>query len=148
MTHPFPTRRASDLISQGAAEVCLEGIQKANEKGITVSCDLNFRKNLWKYGKAASEVMPDLVAGCDVILGNEEDAEKVFGIHPEGADVTSGHVEAEGYESVCRQMMKRFPRAKRSEEHTSELQSLMRISYAAFCLKKNNNQHTTRTNKK
>ncbi|HEY9561522.1 MAG TPA: sugar kinase, partial [Anseongella sp.] len=100
-------------ISQGAAEVCLEGIQKANEKGITVSCDLNFRKNLWKYGKAASEVMPDLVAGCDVILGNEEDAEKVFGIHPEGADVTSGHVEAEGYESVCRQMMKRFPRAKK-----------------------------------
>src|SRR3546814_17285536 len=57
--------------------------------------------------------MPDLVAGCDVILGNEEDAEKVFGIHPEGAYVTSGHVEAEGYESVCRQMMKRFPRAKK-----------------------------------
>lgn len=100
-------------ISEGAAEVCLEGIKKANEKGITVSCDLNFRKNLWKYGKTASEVMPDLVAGCDVILGNEEDAEKVFGIHPEGADVTAGHVEAAGYESVCRQLMQRFTRAKK-----------------------------------
>jgi 2-dehydro-3-deoxygluconokinase len=61
-------------ISQGAADVCLEGIKKANEKGITVSTDLNFRKNLWNYGKKASDVMPELVAGCDVILGNEEDA--------------------------------------------------------------------------
>lgn len=100
-------------ISQGAADVCLEAIKKANEKGITVSCDLNFRKNLWKYGKTAQEVMPALVEGCDVILGNEEDAEKVFGVHPEGADVTSGHVDAAGYESVCRQLMQRFPRAKK-----------------------------------
>lgn len=100
-------------ISQGAADACLEGIRKANEKGITVSCDLNFRKNLWKYGKTASDVMPELVEGCDVILGNEEDAEKVFGIHPEGADVTTGHVEAAGYESVCRQLMQRFARTKK-----------------------------------
>ena len=71
-------------ISQGAADVCLEAIQKANEMGVTVSCDLNYRKKLWKYGKKASEIMPALVAGCDIILGNEEDAEKVFGIKPEG----------------------------------------------------------------
>ena len=57
-------------ISQGAADVCLEAIQAANRLGVKVSCDLNYRKNLWKYGKNASEVMPDLVAGCDVILGN------------------------------------------------------------------------------
>ena len=100
-------------ISQGAADVCMEAIQKANEKGITVSCDLNYRKNLWKYGKAAGEVMPDLVAGTDIILGNEEDAEKVFDIHPEGVDVTSGHVEGAAYESVGRQLMKKFPRAKK-----------------------------------
>ena len=73
-------------ISQGAAEVCLEAIKAANELGITVSCDLNFRKNLWKYGKSAAEVMPELVAGCDIILGNEEDCEKVFGIRPENFD--------------------------------------------------------------
>ncbi|MEK6480469.1 sugar kinase, partial [Catalinimonas sp. 4WD22] len=91
-------------VSQGAADVCLEGVKAANAKGITVSTDLNYRKNLWKYGKKASEVMPELVEGCDVILGNEEDAEKVFGIHPEGVDVTKGHVEAAAYESVCTQL--------------------------------------------
>ena len=99
-------------ISQGAADVCLEAIQKANEKGITVSCDLNFRKNLWKYGKTAAQVMPELVAGTDVVLGNEEDAAMVLGIHPEGVDVTGGHVEAEAYESVSKQIMKTFPRCK------------------------------------
>ncbi|MFW5751838.1 MAG: PfkB family carbohydrate kinase, partial [bacterium] len=100
-------------ISEGTAKVCLEAIKAANVKGITVSTDLNFRKNLWKYGKKASEVMPELVEGCDVILGNEEDAEKVFGIKPEGVDVTKGHVEAAAYESVCKQLMERFPRAKK-----------------------------------
>ena len=102
-------------ISASAAEVCLEACQAANRLGITVSCDLNYRKNLWKYGKSASEIMPALVECCDVILGNEEDAEKVFGIKPEGFDVTAtgGEVEQAAFESVCRQMMERFPRAKK-----------------------------------
>ncbi len=102
-------------ISQGAADVCLEAVKAANRLGITVSCDLNYRKNLWKYGKKASEVMPELVACSDVILGNEEDAEKVFGIKPEGFDVTAtkGEVNAAEFESVCRQLMDRFPRAKK-----------------------------------
>lgn len=100
-------------ISQGAADVCIEAIKKANEKGITVSTDLNYRKNLWKYGKTAGEVMPELVQGCDVILGNEEDAAMVLGIHPEGVDVTGGHVEGAAYESVSRQIMKQFPRCKK-----------------------------------
>lgn len=102
-------------ISQGAADVCLEAIQTANRLGISVSCDLNYRKNLWKYGKKASEVMPDLVAGCDIILGNEEDAEKVFGIKPEGFDVTAtaGEVNAADFESVCTQLMQRFTRARK-----------------------------------
>ena len=100
-------------ISQGAADVCLEAIKKANEKGITVSCDLNYRKNLWKYGKSAGEVMPELVAGCDVILGNEEDAEKVLGIKPDGVDVTGGHVEGAAYESVSKQIMAKYPRCKK-----------------------------------
>ena len=73
-------------LSQGAADACLEAIKVANEMGVKVSCDLNYRKKLWKYGKSASEVMPALVQGCDLILGNEEDAEKEFGIKPEGFD--------------------------------------------------------------
>jgi len=100
-------------ISQSAADVCLEAITKANAKGITVSCDLNYRKNLWKYGKKASEIMPALVAGTDIILGNEEDAAMVLGIHPEGVDVTSGHVEAAAYESVSKQIMAIYPRCKK-----------------------------------
>ena len=100
-------------ISEGAAQVCLEAIKAAKKKGITVSCDLNFRKNLWKWGKAAGEVMPELVNGCDIILGNEEDAEKVFGIKPEGTDISSGHVSAAKYESVCKKLMKMFPEAKK-----------------------------------
>lgn len=102
-------------LSQGAADACLEAIQTANKLGVTVSCDLNYRKNLWKYGKTAAEVMPALVEGCDVILGNEEDAEKVFGIKPEGFDVanTQGEVNAAEFQSVCTQLMDRFPRAKK-----------------------------------
>ena len=100
-------------LSQSAADTVNEAIEVANRLGITVSTDLNFRKNLWKYGKKASEVMPALVSGCDIILGNEEDADMVFGIKPEGVNVTSGHVDAAAYQSVCVQMMKRFPRAKR-----------------------------------
>jgi 2-dehydro-3-deoxygluconokinase len=100
-------------ISRGAADVCLEAIKMANQKGITVSCDLNYRKKLWKYGKTAGEIMPGLVAGTDIVLGNEEDAEKVLGIKPEGVDITGGQVEGAAYESVSKQIMTRFPRCKK-----------------------------------
>lgn len=100
-------------ISEGASKVCLEGIIAARNKGITVSTDLNFRKNLWKWGKTAPEIMPELVSHCDIILGNEEDAEKVFGIKPEGTDVASGNVSASNYLGVCEKLMTRFPAAKK-----------------------------------
>ena len=100
-------------ISQGAADVCLEAIKAANRLGITVSTDLNFRKNLWKYGKQAHEVMPLLVEGCDVVLGNEEDAEMALHIHPDGVNVTAGHVEADAYLSVSQKIRARFPRCKK-----------------------------------
>lgn len=98
-------------ISQGTADVCLEAVQAANKLGLTVSCDLNYRKKLWKYGKKPSEIMGNLVKGCDIILGNEEDAEMVFNIKPEGVDVTKGKVSADAYKSVCQQLMDKFPKA-------------------------------------
>ncbi len=99
-------------ISEGAAKVALEAAQVASDKGLTVSCDLNYRAKLWKWGKHPGEVMSDLVALCDVAIGNEEDAEKVFGIHPADTDVTSGHLEAEAYEHVVNELSKKFPRLK------------------------------------
>lgn len=102
-------------LSRGAADVCLEAVKAANRLGITVSCDLNFRKNLWKYGCSAGEVMQSLVECCDIILGNEEDAEKVFGIKPEGFDVTAttGDIDQNRFRSVAEQLMARFPRARK-----------------------------------
>ena len=100
-------------ISQNVADACLEAIRIANKMGITVSCDLNFRKKLWNYGKNAMEIMPELVAGCDIILGNEEDAELSLGIKPEGVDIHGGHVSAEAYDSVSKQIIERFPRCKK-----------------------------------
>lgn len=98
-------------ISEDAAKTCLEAIKAAKKQGLTISCDLNYRKNLWKWGKTASEVMPEMVRYCDIILGNEEDAEKVFGIKPDNTDVSAGKVQASAYESVCRKLQNMFPQA-------------------------------------
>jgi 2-dehydro-3-deoxygluconokinase len=100
-------------VSEGAADACLEACEIASKKGITISTDLNYRNKLWKWGKPAGEVMEKLVAHCDIILGNEEDAEMVFGIKPQGVDVKSGHVEGAAYESVGKQLMAKFPKAKK-----------------------------------
>jgi len=92
-------------ISEGAAQCCREAIRVANQKGIRVSADVNYRKNLWQYGKTAGEVMPGLVEGCDLIIASENDAADIFDIRAEsGAD--------DAYASVCRQLRQRFPRLK------------------------------------
>lgn len=102
-------------LSENAAAECLKAIKTANKLGITVSCDINFRKNLWKYGKTASEIMPTLVEASDIILGNEEDCEKVFAIKPKAFNVenTSGHIDQQMFISVCKQMMQKFPKCKK-----------------------------------
>jgi len=100
-------------VSESLCQVCLEGILKAREKGLTVSCDLNYRAKLWKWGKKAGEVMPELVRHCDVAVGNEEDADKVFGIKAPDTDVTSGKVEAGKYAAVAEALKKAFPNLKR-----------------------------------
>jgi 2-dehydro-3-deoxygluconokinase len=99
-------------VSSGAASVCLEAVKKAKSMNLTVSCDLNYRGKLWKWGKKASEVMPELVSYSDIAIGNEEDAEKAFGIKAAGADVTAGKVSAENYRPVVEELKKRFPKLK------------------------------------
>jgi len=102
-------------ISQGAADACLEAVKLASEMDVTISTDLNYRAKLWNYGGNREAIMTELTSYCDIILGNEEDAEKHFGIKPENLDITKqGHeVKAEAFLSVCKQMMKKFPKAKK-----------------------------------
>ncbi|NDV44711.1 sugar kinase [Flagellimonas sediminis] len=102
-------------ISQGAADACIEAAKAAKKHGLTVSTDLNYRAKLWKYGGDREAIMTELTSYCDIILGNEEDAEKHFGIKPEGLNITTQgeHVKAEAFLSVCQQMMKKFPNAKK-----------------------------------
>lgn len=95
-------------ISEGAAAVCLEAVQVAKELGLTISCDLNYRSKLWKWGKQPDQVMQDLVALCDIAVGNEEDAAKVFGVYAPDTNVTSGKLDAEKYRTVCQELSKRF----------------------------------------
>jgi 2-dehydro-3-deoxygluconokinase len=99
-------------ISESTAAVCLEAVKTAKDMGLTVSCDLNYRKKLWKWGKKPAEVMPELVGYCEVAIGNEEDADKVFGIRAPESDVTAGKVEAEKYQYVCEKLAERFPNLK------------------------------------
>lgn len=94
-------------ISDNAAEVTKAALIAAKKKGMTVSCDLNFRKKLWSSEKA-QKVMTDLMQYVDVCIGNEEDAEKVLGFKPAGTDVTKGDLALAGYEDIFKQMRERF----------------------------------------
>lgn len=100
-------------VSQGAADACLEAIKIARSKGVTVSCDLNYRKNLWKYGKQAHEVMPILVAETDIVLANDEAAEHALQIKPETADFSTAHRGGMAHKLVSEEIMKRFPNVKK-----------------------------------
>ena len=94
-------------LSDETAAICLEACQKAKEMGVKISCDLNFRKKLWTSEKAG-QVMGELMKYVNVCIANEEDAEKVFGIHAANTDVTGGKLSDEGYKDVARQLVERF----------------------------------------
>jgi 2-dehydro-3-deoxygluconokinase len=94
-------------LGDDCAAITLEAVKKAKAAGVTVSVDLNYRKKLWSTEKAG-KVMAEIVKYCDVVIANEEDAEKVFGIKAEATDITSGHLSDEGYRTVARQLQERF----------------------------------------
>ena len=88
-------------------QICLEACQTARRLGLTVSCDLNYRKKLWTREQAGA-VMSTLMPYVDVCISNEEDAKDVFGIVAGSTDVDSGHLDREGYVEVARQLQQRF----------------------------------------
>ncbi len=98
-------------ISETAMELSLESVAEAKKRGITVSCDLNYRKNLWKYGKAASEVMNKLAESVDVAIANEEDVQKSLGITAD-VDVESGALDREKYRVLGNKVLAAFPNMK------------------------------------
>lgn len=94
-------------LGDNVAAICLDACKAAKEKGITISCDLNYRNKLWSKEKAG-QVMGELCQYVDVCISNEEDASDVFGIKAAGTDVTAGQVNHEGYRDVAKQLADRF----------------------------------------
>ena len=89
-------------------ELSLESVKKAKQRGITVSCDLNYRKNLWKYGKQASEVMRELAKYVDVAIANEEDVQKSLEITVD-VNVESGELDREKYRALGNKVLEAYP---------------------------------------
>ena len=101
-------------ISESAMELSLESVKEAKQRGITVSCDLNYRKNLWKYGKDAKEVMTELVKYVDTVIANEEDFQKSLGLKAESqGDVEDGALNIENYKAIASLAMQTYPNIKR-----------------------------------
>lgn len=109
-------------VSDAAAELTEAALKVAKAKGVTVSCDLNFRKKLWSSEKA-QKIMTNLMQYVDVCIGNEEDAEKVLGFKPGNTDVTSGELELAGYKDIFEQMVEKF--------NFSYVISSLRVSHSA-----------------
>ena len=98
-------------ISASAADLAIESVKAARGAGLTVSCDLNYRKNLWKYGKTARDVMPELVRATDVVIANEEDCQAALGIEA-AVDVHSGALDAEQYRRLAEKVLDAFPNVR------------------------------------
>ena len=107
----FHTTGITPAISASAADLALESVRAAQAKGVTVSCDLNYRKNLWKWGKSAYEVMGELVKYVDVVIANEEDCQAALGIQTD-VDVHSGKLDREAYRSLAAKVLEAYPNIK------------------------------------
>ena len=110
----FHTTGITPSLSENAAQSVLTAVQEAKARGLTVSLDLNFRKKLWRWRPGtearalAGEVMNGILPHVDVLIGNEEDAADVLGIHAEGSDVESGVIAADRYRDVARRIHARY----------------------------------------
>ena len=107
----FHVTGITPALSQSAADLSIEAVKTAREKGVTISCDFNYRKNLWKYGKTAQEVMTELVKYVDVGIANEEDCQMSLGITID-VDVESGELDVEKYKALSDKVLAAFPQMK------------------------------------
>jgi 2-dehydro-3-deoxygluconokinase len=107
----FHVTGITPALSQSAADLAIEAALKARQSGLTVSVDLNYRKNLWKYGKTAEQVMPEIVKNVDVVIANEEDCQKALGIKID-VDVHSGELDREQYKGLTEKVRAQYPNVK------------------------------------
>jgi 2-dehydro-3-deoxygluconokinase len=117
-------------LSQSAADLSLESVQQARAKGIRVSCDYNYRKNLWKYGRSAPDVMRELVKHVTVGIANEEDCQKSLGVDVD-VDVHSGELEMEKYSQIAQRVMDEFPNLEKQAITLRESRSADRNGWGA-----------------
>ncbi len=117
-------------LSPSSAELALEAVKQARAKGIQVSCDYNFRKNLWQYGKSAPEVMRDLVKHVTVGIANEEDCQKSLGITTD-IDVESGELQSDKYRQIAERVMSEFPNLEKQAITLRESRSADRNGWGA-----------------
>ena len=103
----FHVTGITPAISASAAALSLEAVQKAKAKGLTVSCDLNYRKNLWRWGKPAAEVMREITAHVDIAIANEEDVQMALGIQAD-VDVHAGKLDPAQYEKLACKVLEKF----------------------------------------
>ena len=125
-------------ISQGAADLSLEAVRKAKERGLTVSCDYNYRSKLWKYGQSSTEVMPEIVRLVDIGIANEEDCQRSLGIVVESgadweSDVEGGSLDVERYRALCEKVLQAFPNLKKQAITLRESHSASQNSWSG-CL--------------
>jgi len=126
----FHLTGVTPAISQSAADLAIDGARRAREKGITVSCDYNYRKNLWKYGKSAPEVMREVVRHAHVGIANEEDCQKALGLELD-VDVTTGALETDRYCAIALRVLDEFPGLERQVITLRESHSADRNGWSA-----------------
>ncbi len=129
-------------ISKSAMQLSMESVRLAKERGITVSCDLNFRKNLWKYGKTAPEVMRELTKYVDVAIANEEDVQKSLGITAD-VHVEEGELDREKYRLLSDAVLREYPEMKMIAITLRESRSANSNGWAA-CLNDRENFYVSR----
>lgn len=117
-------------ISASAAELALEAVRQARSRGVTVSCDYNYRKKLWNWGRSAQEVMRELVSNVQVGIANEEDCQLALGIEID-VDVASGELDLERYERLAGRVLEAFPNLERQVITLRESYSADRNGWSA-----------------
>ncbi len=130
-------------LSQSAAELSLEAVRQARERGVTVSCDYNYRANLWKYGRKAPEVMRDLVGQVQVGIANEEDCQRALGIEGD-VDVRGGALDAAKYRALAERVLEQFPNLEKQVITLRESRSADHNGWSA-CLHNRKAFHVSRS---